>query len=1474
MVATWKGDSPEDAILNRIKERIAAKKPQVSSFGFLRSNFAERYVQIFIPKNTPALITVDGKSGSITQPPDSELTRRGVVVGDVVVLTVESDDPSRIGRRLGDSSADRHVLVFRPDGSSAASKTFTKASRDEDFVVRDLPKAWREKSSQGYADSEKLYAKQTQESGAGATTSTPQKSLEGSTTSPAIVTAPPAPGGPPAPAEDKQKTPGPYLRSMLAMVKDPKQAGITGWSQGTIDTAVLDNSQMSSVERFHKLFGFDLDWAEFPLVRCSSISSDPASRAQRAKIAVGDLLLVCGGSTDRVTLSATWGGTTNDLESAILARIQERIKEKKPQVATFIFLTAASLGNYVQLTLPVKKSSVEDDIGVEAWDHDATRVRIGKLTASSSTWARRHDLAVGDEIIVSNDLVVETDTAAFIRRVGRRDQEQRLLVRRPSGPFSSVTRASEDFLTRPLPDKWKVALATRPQVARASSSSPPVVVPEKRVVVATPTIKESQAPAGRQAAEPRAETPAPSPPHQPKPEIVSAPVTITATSPQPGAAPTPQMEQDSTVAGKKKKKGIKTKSEEVTEGMPSLYTKRQEQGRFLWHLLADSKRLQELGFYTFSIPTLPEVLNATVASPSKSDGRLRFVRTFGFDLDWLNFPVVRVSSVQLRTPRSRDPSFATKHKVKVGDYLICCVTLRDRVTLLATWRGKDPFDAILGRVAARQKERKDPVCSFLFLSGEMRKNFLQLVATSVGDFRGDLGFQVVDGTGAVGGLAGVSTVEHTTRTGVGTVIKTESMQTVSFSSTFQLQQKDEVFVAVGGTTELLVEKDWRKMKTLLSKDGPRPLYLLLRRKAGFPEEELVAVDADISRALPQQWAVALSAQPPHLVQRDYKILADGDPSMNKAPAEKNASGADDGQKKARLALAPARPPFLLHLLDKTALDDRRAQMQLGLLTLRLDTPLRELAQITGGNLSGRDKLLKTFGLELDWAAFPRVTIDRVEPASAAERAGTKPGDVLVALCGAAVPTMASWPGEDPDDAVYHKLIATNTVRRALSFVQENYVTSYWAVQILGHGALACENDVRAVLDTRGVIRAVPAASWAEREGLQVDDKIIVIADQLIETGPTVQNTDAVSVFIDKCMFRDVVGKQASSEVVVASGGGASNTQMEMHAPAVALLIRRKSAVGTVELTKTLFPPTTLPLVWMDKLAARKATKSDSPARLEVLQAAYSAAGDRQKATKQDETEVGLSADEVPEVVTFSSADGGDGERVAQRWEQQVDREEMEKMNRLVLGTQLRPRNEDAVAVTRARGDGGASGLKASASSPAASPKRAARLLGSSSAAKKESDKRVLDQAQHAFELQPVGSRIAMEQFGVASGERTSGKRGFPSDPEADTLSRVQLDRLAKEAAVFATDSLHDKHAKIAPHQGRARRDEALFSPGKRARRSGPPVQLRLFQERNKAGRTWNQEAARCPTLLKEMWKRTYISAKTGRSDRMLRPVVN
>ncbi len=195
----------------------------------------------------------------------------------------------------------------------------------------------------------------------------------------------------------------------------------------------MNDNTLSSNEKLEKLFGMKLDenFKDFPKVRVSKVT-DPSSRAGKAKVSEGDLLVaVCN---SRIT-SVVSAGAANKADplSAIVDRVRQSSK------VGFLFVRAKYAGRYLQLKADVAALDMT--------------VQGGKVReVVSGGWAARRGLQVGDSIQLANDVLAEKDVSK-IDVVCASDGKPRpvfLLFRRSSGDFPEEARAREVDVSRPL----------------------------------------------------------------------------------------------------------------------------------------------------------------------------------------------------------------------------------------------------------------------------------------------------------------------------------------------------------------------------------------------------------------------------------------------------------------------------------------------------------------------------------------------------------------------------------------------------------------------------------------------------------------------------------------------------------------------------------------------------------------------------------------------------------------------------------------------------------------------------------------------------------------------------------------------------------------------------------------------------------------------------------------------------------------
>ncbi|CAD7961122.1 unnamed protein product, partial [Amoebophrya sp. A25] len=63
----------------------------------------------------------------------------------------------------------------------------------------------------------------------------------------------------------------PYQLPLLADAEDLEAMGVVAWEQPKVDEEILDSETLSAEDKMRALFGFDLAWSDFPIVRVSKI---------------------------------------------------------------------------------------------------------------------------------------------------------------------------------------------------------------------------------------------------------------------------------------------------------------------------------------------------------------------------------------------------------------------------------------------------------------------------------------------------------------------------------------------------------------------------------------------------------------------------------------------------------------------------------------------------------------------------------------------------------------------------------------------------------------------------------------------------------------------------------------------------------------------------------------------------------------------------------------------------------------------------------------------------------------------------------------------------------------------------------------------------------------------------------------------------------------------------------------------------
>ncbi|CAD7947796.1 unnamed protein product, partial [Amoebophrya sp. A25] len=146
---------------------------------------------------------------------------------------------------------------------------------------------------------------------------------------------------------------------------------------------------------------------------------------------------------------------------------------------------------------------------------------------------------------------------------------------------------------------------------------------------------------------------------------------------------------------------------------------------YLLPLLGLSKNLPAAGLCGWAQSSIDgAVLNNEQLSAAECLDRM-----FGVVLDWSRFPVVTVKSVSASSVQpdgSSAPSRAAKNSVSVGDVMLMCGTLQERITLVSSWAGTSGDDALVQKIRRKFARKDNPVAGFGFLRRIRIQHYVQL----------------------------------------------------------------------------------------------------------------------------------------------------------------------------------------------------------------------------------------------------------------------------------------------------------------------------------------------------------------------------------------------------------------------------------------------------------------------------------------------------------------------------------------------------------------------------------------------------------------------------------------------------------------------------------------------------------------------------------------------------------------------------
>eukprot|EP00392_Amoebophrya_sp_AT5.2_P015412 g15614.t1 len=789
--------------------------------------------------------------------------------------------------------------------------------------------------------------------------------------------------------------PPPFLLSLLLQSKNMKDHDILVWSPaGTSDIkGICQNAGLMSGDKMLGCISFQMDWSDFPVVPVRNMQGASCAAA-RAGVANKDLVLMINEA--RITMVATFKGRHPD--DAVLRSLYEKPK-------TWAFMKQASAKKYVQL------AGEDKALGLDDLQPGKTSCVLPAAPPAGS-WAAKVGLQKGDELIVAGDLLAEKNAQDAKQRASKTGPRPlQMLFRRKTG-FPDAVRANAAKTKREFSGAWLKELAARGLLsskglslparsakkadyqakvkAFVGSGSPPLMA---GVVSKAAAARGSSAGIGTSGAGSAA-------PQSSQPSASSSPSAL-------GPAP-------------------------LASGPRAVVP-------YCAQMLGLSKDMVSAGLCGWAQASIDSQLlnDPSVTAEDKMLG------LFGMKLNWNAFPVVLVEEVRPKTGAGGEPSRAAKNKVAVGDRLVMVGTLQERVTLVPTWAGKDPNDAVIQKIQRKFARKDNPVAAFSFLRQKYANYYVQLGLDN--KTLPDAGMKTANGK-----IASVTPGGWADKTG--------------------LKVDDRVIVA----HDALREKDPAEIDKRVA--GLRPLQFLARRDKDFPPEVL-AKATNVTRDFPSNWS---SKKQGGGGSKASSSAAVSSPGIAATSAE--VRRANNG------SVREVANPSL------TSFSRAESSGRCSCSSRILNDPA----------ISATDKMRKLFGMELDWSAFPLVRVAKVEPnlpdgsgPSRAAKNNVAVGDraLMMVTMQDRVTLVPTWEGKDPNDAVIQK-VQRKFARKdnpvaAFVFLRKKYEGRYLQVVLNDAGDFGMQV-------TGGKVTGVTAGGKAAGVGLQPEDRIVVAHEVLRE----------------------------------------------------------------------------------------------------------------------------------------------------------------------------------------------------------------------------------------------------------------------------------------------------------------------------------------------------------------------------------------
>lgn len=271
------------------------------------------------------------------------------------------------------------------------------------------------------------------------------------------------------------QSPAPFLLPKLVLntrATEWPALGFTGWEQKRVDEEVLNSAEISGTDKLGSLFGFTLDWQDFPVVHVAAVT--PKSRAASAGVSVGDILLDVNGHRIAKVIAKHYPAATPDdaLSEAIRSMHEQtastaggKAGAAKPRVAksfcSFLFLQARAQQEYVQLAL------LERDLGFSVSGNQLEHVTLGG-------WGGQFGLKKGDRILFVNDEYVTAKDEVKLERMlaDPTNRPLHVLFRRFGGAFDDRALQHESEVARPMPRHWEEAIGREENAFREKARNP------------------------------------------------------------------------------------------------------------------------------------------------------------------------------------------------------------------------------------------------------------------------------------------------------------------------------------------------------------------------------------------------------------------------------------------------------------------------------------------------------------------------------------------------------------------------------------------------------------------------------------------------------------------------------------------------------------------------------------------------------------------------------------------------------------------------------------------------------------------------------------------------------------------------------------------------------------------------------------------------------------------------------------------